>query len=163
MQQLFRTEQDARHPRFGQMVAQAVGIEHSEQNAQNERAERETACRLRVGQIERCAREKCDEQDAVEDVSVFFREHSLSCMSSTLRFGPPAGSVEEEMRRTPVPTFCLRRISSRRSCAVVFRRGGFRPERISSPLFCGKAAQRYDIRRRNGAIFRTNVKKVYIN
>ena len=40
-QDLFGAELDARHPCLGQLVAQAVGVEHSQDDADNQRAERE--------------------------------------------------------------------------------------------------------------------------
>ena len=51
-QHSFRAELDARHPRLGQFVAQRVGVEHTEDNADNQRTERQVFYELELGDVE---------------------------------------------------------------------------------------------------------------
>lgn len=74
-QQLLGAEADARNPGFGQAVAQAVRIEHAEQNAHDQGAERQLLHERDVGQIEGRAGEEGDEQHAVQHVAFRFAEH----------------------------------------------------------------------------------------
>ena len=67
------------------MFRAGVGVEHAEQDAQNQRTEREAARRLRVRQIECRTRKECDEQNAVEDAASFFGEHTVFVSGPALR------------------------------------------------------------------------------
>ena len=79
-QYLLRAELDAGHPRFGQFVAQTVGIEHSEHDAHDEGTEGKALDKGYLGNVEGGEGEEGNEQDAVERVApVFFFKHKDGC------------------------------------------------------------------------------------
>ena len=86
---LLRAELDARDPRLGQFVAQAVGIEHAEDDADDQRAEREPSDEGDFGDVERREREECDQQDAVKGVCpVAFFQHAITFFDSAAKIAP---------------------------------------------------------------------------
>ena len=75
---LFRTEPDARDPRFGQFVAQAVGIEHAQHDADDQRAERKPPDDGNFGDVECRERKQRDQKNSVERIRpVAFFQHIL--------------------------------------------------------------------------------------
>ena len=67
-QHLLGTEPDAGHPRFGQFVAQAVGIEHAQHDADDQRAERKFLYEGEPGDVECREREQDDQQNPVQGI-----------------------------------------------------------------------------------------------
>ena len=76
-QELFRAELDAGHPCFGQIVAERIGVKHTQDNADNHRAERNFLKELGFAYVESGAREEADQQHSVEHTASFFSEHRL--------------------------------------------------------------------------------------
>ena len=73
----FGAELDARHPCLGQPVAQGVGIEHSQDDTDDERTEGQIAYKVELGNVEGREGEQDDEKDAVHHLSFVFFEHIL--------------------------------------------------------------------------------------
>ncbi len=101
-QQLLRTEPDARHPRLGQVVAQAVGIDHTEQDTHDQRTEREFAHEVEFGDVERRKREKSNEQNAVQHIAPLFVDYHINSYFNR-RIPPPPGPAPHPV---PPPPGC---------------------------------------------------------
>ena len=84
-QHLLGTEPDAGHPRFGQFVAQAVGIEHAQHDADDQRAERKFLYEGEPGDVECREREQDDQQNPVQGIRpVTFFQHILRVFKKPL-------------------------------------------------------------------------------
>ena len=90
---LFRAEPDARDPCFGQFVAQAVGIEHAQHDADDQRTERKPSDDGEFGDVERREREQRDQKNSVERIRpvAFFQHILYSIMRDTITFSLPTG------------------------------------------------------------------------
>ena len=71
-QNALRAEQNAGNPRSRQPVAQTVRIEHAQHDAHDHRAERKAFDPRKIADIERCAGEQSDQQNAVQHIAPFF-------------------------------------------------------------------------------------------
>jgi hypothetical protein len=74
-------EGDARHPCVGELVAQAVGINHSEDDTHHERTEGKCFHPLHVADVKCGTGEECHEEHAVEHAAVFFRNFHILVFS----------------------------------------------------------------------------------
>ena len=92
-QHLLGTEPDAGHPRFGQLVAQAVGIEHAQHDTDDQRTERKPPDDGEFGDVERREREQRDQKNSVERIRpvAFFQHILYSIMRDTITFSLPTG------------------------------------------------------------------------
>ena len=77
-QQLLGAELDAGDPRFGQFVAKAVGVEHTQHDAHDQRTERQSFYDGKAGDVEGRERKQRDQQNSVQGVRpVTFFQHML--------------------------------------------------------------------------------------
>ena len=86
-QHLLRAEPDARDPGFGQPVAQAVGVEHAQHDADDQGAEREPSDNGDFGDVKCRERKQRDQENSVQGVRpVTFFQHILAILMTTDNF-----------------------------------------------------------------------------
>ena len=81
------------------MIAEAVGIEHTQQDAHDQRAERQAFDEFETGDVEGREREERDQQDSVQDIASFFGEYHRSVFTFYSRLSVGCAKI---VRKAPI-------------------------------------------------------------